>query len=246
MVEFETDIPTPDGAMNSFVVHPEEGGPHPVVPFYMDAHGWRDELRDMCRRLASAGYCVLPPSPYCRRSRGLPPPHRVDRRLSPRADGHRARRLAAPPVRPHPGRGLRGVRLDRQVGAARDRGCARAGHAPGRHALPAGVVPGLGAWLRVPAARGHLPPALRRAALGAAVRAVRQDAAPLRESASGTGEAAGQRVPRPPQRGQQHARRPGPRQPLSRHRRTAAAAAAARRRPWPARATATRACRRGR
>lgn len=69
MVEFETDIPTPDGAMNSFVVHPEEGGPHPVVLFYMDAHGWRDELRDMCRRMASVGYCVLLPNLYYRRSR---------------------------------------------------------------------------------------------------------------------------------------------------------------------------------
>ncbi|MCE2910423.1 MAG: dienelactone hydrolase family protein [Burkholderiaceae bacterium] len=68
MVEFETDIPTPDGAMNIFVVHPEEGGPHSVVLFYVDAHGWRDELRDICRRLASVGYCVLLPNLYYRRS----------------------------------------------------------------------------------------------------------------------------------------------------------------------------------
>ena len=53
MIELHLDIPTADGAMNTFVVHPEEGGPFPVVLFYMDAPGWRDELRDMARRLAS-------------------------------------------------------------------------------------------------------------------------------------------------------------------------------------------------
>ena len=35
--------PTADGAMNTFVVHPDEGGPHPVVLFYMDAPGKREE-----------------------------------------------------------------------------------------------------------------------------------------------------------------------------------------------------------
>ena len=69
MTETELDIPTADGAMNSFVVHPEEGGPHPVVLFYMDAHGLRDELRDMARRLAAAGYYVVVPNLYYRKSR---------------------------------------------------------------------------------------------------------------------------------------------------------------------------------
>jgi carboxymethylenebutenolidase len=69
MIEKELDIPTADGAMNTFIVHPDEGGPHPVVLFYMDAHGWRDELRDMARRLASVGYYVVLPNLYYRRSR---------------------------------------------------------------------------------------------------------------------------------------------------------------------------------
>lgn len=69
MIERFLDIATDDGAMNSFVVHPDEGGPHPVVLFYMDAPGWREELRDMARRLASAGYCVLLPNLYYRTSR---------------------------------------------------------------------------------------------------------------------------------------------------------------------------------
>jgi carboxymethylenebutenolidase len=69
VIEQELDIPTDDGAMNSFVVHPEEDGPHPVVLFFMDAHGKREELHDMARRLASVGYYVVVPNLYYRKSR---------------------------------------------------------------------------------------------------------------------------------------------------------------------------------
>lgn len=69
MIEKHLDIPTPDGAMNSFVVHPEEGGPHPVVLFYMDAPGKREELHDMARRIAAVGYYVVLPNLYYRRTR---------------------------------------------------------------------------------------------------------------------------------------------------------------------------------
>ncbi len=69
MIEKHIDITTRDGAMNSFVVHPEERGPHPVVLFYMDAPGKREELHDMARRLAAVGYYVVLPNLYYRRSR---------------------------------------------------------------------------------------------------------------------------------------------------------------------------------
>lgn len=69
MIEREIDIPSADGAMNSFVVHPDEGGPFPVLLFYMDAPGWREELRDMARRLAAVGYYVVLPNLYYRRTR---------------------------------------------------------------------------------------------------------------------------------------------------------------------------------
>ncbi len=69
MIEHHIDIPTADGAMNSFVVHPEEGGPFPVLLFYMDAPGKREELHDMARRLASVGYYVVLPNLYYRRTR---------------------------------------------------------------------------------------------------------------------------------------------------------------------------------
>lgn len=69
MIDRELDIVTADGAMNTFVTHPEEGGPHPVVLFYMDAPGKREELHDMARRLGSAGYFVVLPNLYYRRTR---------------------------------------------------------------------------------------------------------------------------------------------------------------------------------
>jgi carboxymethylenebutenolidase len=69
MIEEHVDIATADGAMNTFVVHPEERGPHPVVFFYMDAPGKREELHDMARRLASVGYFVVLPNLYYRRVR---------------------------------------------------------------------------------------------------------------------------------------------------------------------------------
>ena len=69
MIEHHVDIPSADGAINTFVVHPDEGGPHPVVLFYMDAPGKREELHDMARRIAAVGYCVLLPNLYYRNSR---------------------------------------------------------------------------------------------------------------------------------------------------------------------------------
>ena len=69
MIEHHLDIATADGAMNSFVVHPDEGGPFPAVLFYMDAPGKRDELHDMARRIAAVGYCVVLPNLYYRDSR---------------------------------------------------------------------------------------------------------------------------------------------------------------------------------
>ncbi len=66
MIERQIDLQTKDGGMTTFICHPEREGPHPAILFYMDAPGIREELRDMARRLASAGYYVMLPNLYYR------------------------------------------------------------------------------------------------------------------------------------------------------------------------------------
>lgn len=67
MIEQTLDIATKDGASTTFIVHPERGGPHPIVLFFMDAPAIREELRDMARRIATVGYYVMLPNLYYRR-----------------------------------------------------------------------------------------------------------------------------------------------------------------------------------
>jgi carboxymethylenebutenolidase len=66
MLERQIDIATAHGATTTFIVHPERGGPHPPILFFMDAPAIREELRDMARRLASSGYYVVLPNMYYR------------------------------------------------------------------------------------------------------------------------------------------------------------------------------------
>lgn len=61
MIEKTVDIPTADGRMDTFIVHPDEGGPFPSVFILMDIWGLREELFDIARRIATVGYhCILP------------------------------------------------------------------------------------------------------------------------------------------------------------------------------------------
>jgi carboxymethylenebutenolidase len=69
MIEHTLDIATRDGAMESFICHPERHGPHPAILMLMDAPGIREELRDMARRLASIGFYVVLPNLYYRAGR---------------------------------------------------------------------------------------------------------------------------------------------------------------------------------
>ena len=66
MKEQILDIPTKDGAIETFVCHPERGGPYPPILLLMDAPGIREELYDMARRLGTVGYYVLLPNLYYR------------------------------------------------------------------------------------------------------------------------------------------------------------------------------------
>src|SRR5690606_1180910 len=68
VIERRTELTTEDGTMTTFVVHPSEGGPHPVVLMLMDAPSIRPALHDMASRLATAGYYVMLPFLFYRGS----------------------------------------------------------------------------------------------------------------------------------------------------------------------------------
>ena len=66
MIEQEVIVTTRHGRMPGFFVHPDGPARHPGIIFYMDAPGIREELRNMCRRIAKAGYACLLPDMYYR------------------------------------------------------------------------------------------------------------------------------------------------------------------------------------
>ena len=63
------DIETPSGRMETFVTHPEHGGPFPAVIIYMDIWGVREELFEIARRVGTVGYYCLVPDFYYRGAR---------------------------------------------------------------------------------------------------------------------------------------------------------------------------------
>jgi carboxymethylenebutenolidase len=89
MKERTLDIPTRDGAMPTFITHPELGGSHPAVILYMDAPGFREELKDFARRIGTVGYYCLLPNLYYRDGGPSFPP--ADQRTQEESD--RMRRL---------------------------------------------------------------------------------------------------------------------------------------------------------
>src|SRR5258706_3970853 len=61
MIEKDVIVTTKYGPMPSFAVCPDQPGSFPGIIFYMDAPGIREELRNLCRRIAKHGYfCLLP------------------------------------------------------------------------------------------------------------------------------------------------------------------------------------------
>jgi carboxymethylenebutenolidase len=69
--EQEMAIPTGDGEMTAFVVHPHEGRPLPVALLYMDGVGYRDQVKENARRFAAAGYYCVAPDLFHRAGTGL-------------------------------------------------------------------------------------------------------------------------------------------------------------------------------
>ncbi|MEI7712522.1 MAG: dienelactone hydrolase family protein [Rhodospirillales bacterium] len=69
MQERIVNVPTADGAMETFISHPQQGGAFAAVVLYMDVWGIREELYDIARRIATVGYCVAVPDLYYRQGR---------------------------------------------------------------------------------------------------------------------------------------------------------------------------------
>ncbi|MGN6497482.1 MAG: dienelactone hydrolase family protein [Tsuneonella sp.] len=66
--EASVTVPTADGTMDAFFVHPASGR-HPAVIIWPDIAGLRPAFEAMARRLAGEGYAVLVANPYYRDGR---------------------------------------------------------------------------------------------------------------------------------------------------------------------------------
>lgn len=66
MIERDVVVTTRHGRMPAFAACPDESGSFPAIIFYMDAPGYREELRNMARRIAKHGYFCLLPDMYYR------------------------------------------------------------------------------------------------------------------------------------------------------------------------------------
>jgi carboxymethylenebutenolidase len=66
MVEKEEVVQTDDGPMAVIIRHPDGDGPFPVVIVYHDGPGLREDVHDVTRKLAAAGYYAVLPDLYHR------------------------------------------------------------------------------------------------------------------------------------------------------------------------------------
>ena len=64
--EKDVEIGTRASVMQGFAVAPADSIPAPAIIFYMEAPGYREELRNMARRIAKAGYFRILPDMYYR------------------------------------------------------------------------------------------------------------------------------------------------------------------------------------
>jgi carboxymethylenebutenolidase len=68
LTEAMVNIPTPDGTMDAFFVHPAEGK-HPAIVMWPDIAGLRDAFKTMARALAAKGYSVVCVNHYYRNAK---------------------------------------------------------------------------------------------------------------------------------------------------------------------------------
>ncbi len=66
VTEHDVSIETPDGQCDAYLVTPQVGT-HPAVLVWPDIFGLRPAFRQMGKRLAESGYCVLVVNPFYRK-----------------------------------------------------------------------------------------------------------------------------------------------------------------------------------
>ena len=62
----ELKIPVADGELPGYRAAPADGGPFPTVLVVQEIFGVHEHIRDVCRRLAGAGYLAVAPELYAR------------------------------------------------------------------------------------------------------------------------------------------------------------------------------------
>jgi len=66
LIAGEVKVPTEDGQMPAYRALPDSGGPFPVVLVVQEIFGVHEHIKDLCRRLAKAGYFAVAPELYAR------------------------------------------------------------------------------------------------------------------------------------------------------------------------------------
>lgn len=66
LVAGEVKIPTADGTMPAYRAVPEGKGPFPTVLVVQEIFGVHEHIKDLCRRMAKAGYFAVAPELYAR------------------------------------------------------------------------------------------------------------------------------------------------------------------------------------
>src|SRR5271168_1480954 len=62
----EVKIPVADGSIPAYRAMPDKGGPFPTVLVVQEVFGVHEHIKDLCRRLAKAGYYAIAPELYAR------------------------------------------------------------------------------------------------------------------------------------------------------------------------------------
>jgi carboxymethylenebutenolidase len=62
----EVKVPVKDGTIPAYRAMPDKGGPFPTVLVVQEVFGVHEHIKDLCRRLAKAGYYAIAPELYAR------------------------------------------------------------------------------------------------------------------------------------------------------------------------------------